>query len=490
MSPNSIQKELAEISLDPPPHVSAGPASEDNLFDWVSTIMGPEGTPYANGVFFLEIHFTPEYPFKPPKVTFKTKIYHCVPARDHQILTNRGFLFLDDVLSAVRRDRRTGRVVDWNGLTVASFDPLAHQLVYATPRRLVVNEARAELVELADCAEARRWSDASRGAGAGDSEPQLSVLATRGHDLFVALDGERKFSKVPAADVLERRAASVRLLTLARNGVAVDGARDAATDAIASSRPLLELYGFWLLHAGDCTDAQQRFVRERCEALAVSSDAAHATLFGGGDKDAFAAWVWQLPMAALRAIVCGLLQATVPCGDAALVVASAALRDELVRVLLHAGYTATFAAHGASGWRVAFSDAPLAAEPTLRADRDVIAAATPCDDADVRTWCFDMNDGFICVRRAERAPVGKKAKLDDCTPVTAPGASVVRASRPTIQGNCNINSQGAICLDILKDQWSPALSISKVLLSICALLAEPNPTDPVRVDRRRRRRCV
>ncbi|KAG9150001.1 hypothetical protein Leryth_010054 [Lithospermum erythrorhizon] len=67
----------------------------------------------------------------------------------------------------------------------------------------------------------------------------------------------------------------------------------------------------------------------------------------------------------------------------------------------------------------------------------------------------------------------------DCFTQNLPTMAAQRVRFLTKIYHPNIDKLGRICLDILKDKWSPALQIRTVLLSIQALLSAPNPDDPL-----------
>ena len=64
---------------------------EGDLFHWMALIIGPEGTCYEDGHFLLNANFPSDYPFKPPIITFTTKIYH-------PRVRSNGFICLPDPL--------------------------------------------------------------------------------------------------------------------------------------------------------------------------------------------------------------------------------------------------------------------------------------------------------------------------------------------------------------------------------------------------------
>jgi len=49
---------------------------DDNMTHWSAVLKGPIGSPYEGGRFVLDLIFPPKYPFEPPRVTFRTPVFH------------------------------------------------------------------------------------------------------------------------------------------------------------------------------------------------------------------------------------------------------------------------------------------------------------------------------------------------------------------------------------------------------------------------------
>ena len=71
-----IQKELTQFNKEAPEGLTAGPEDDSDMFKWNASLTGPENSPYEGGTFNLIMEFRKDYPFKPPKVEFTTKVYH------------------------------------------------------------------------------------------------------------------------------------------------------------------------------------------------------------------------------------------------------------------------------------------------------------------------------------------------------------------------------------------------------------------------------
>jgi ubiquitin-conjugating enzyme E2 D/E len=110
----------------------------------------------------------------------------------------------------------------------------------------------------------------------------------------------------------------------------------------------------------------------------------------------------------------------------------------------------------------------------IREDTPPNVSAGPIDDSDITRWAATI------IGPTESPFEGGIFRMEIIFPKEYPFKPphikfLTKVYHPNISPH-----GGDICLDILKPSaWSAALTITKVLLSICSLLTDPNPKDPL-----------
>ena len=71
-----VQKELGDIQKDSASRILIQPANEQDITHLLASFPGPPDTAYEGGTYIVDIKIPNEYPFRPPIMSFKTKLWH------------------------------------------------------------------------------------------------------------------------------------------------------------------------------------------------------------------------------------------------------------------------------------------------------------------------------------------------------------------------------------------------------------------------------
>ncbi|KAL7751468.1 hypothetical protein RI367_002926 [Sorochytrium milnesiophthora] len=365
----------------------------------------------------------------------------CFPAEDHQILTEHGFWDLDQVQAHFRGNRT---------LSVACHVDGALEYHDITEEDVTIDKGEHELVEMVD------------------TSSNVSLMPTANHRMLLrlgsaapdgtwqTLDGKPPPLTVHQAGAVMEQGAldpSVAAQFLARftDGRAVQSRKlpfaeelDLRTDDEVDA--FVELYGQWMMagyldmdkqavvipvqprpnnNGGD--ERRRRLLQALgrllpldivCEQhIEISKPQWWSYFYGeyaAGEKWLWH-WVWRyLDQRRMQLLVRSMCPSS---RDAHVLAATMRLRDELQRLMLQAGYSASFTIAQGSGWLVHFTDAAQEAEPTLNV-QDTCKRLTRSGTV----WCVTVpsKGQYIMVRRV--------LDRDERGLVTA-------ASRPVVVGN-------------------------------------------------------
>jgi ubiquitin-conjugating enzyme E2 T len=174
MALSRMRREVAALAADPPPGVWAAPHG-DSLLELDAQLAGPAGTPYAGGVFRLEVRVPGRYPVEPPAVRFLTPIYHPNIDADGRICLD---ILNPPPKGAWRPSLSVGAVLASLGLLLADPNPDDGLAAEATR---AFRDARG-----AFDATARAWTRRHAMPDAAEDEGGAPVAAAPGADAALA----------------------------------------------------------------------------------------------------------------------------------------------------------------------------------------------------------------------------------------------------------------------------------------------------------------
>ena len=374
---------------------------------------------------------------------------------EHQVLTNRGFMFLEQIEPYMHSfEKREAQVPE---LLFATYNPREGCMEYLPATSLIVNAPGAQMIDITSSSIASPCSaDSSEKYGNG-----VSVCVTADHDMYVLSSEKQQYKKQKASSLLSKDpAAQVQLLAHAKQGFSPKGGASLSSDLLAllphftldASIPqhldaFLSLYGYWLLRGNSLTaenDEQRRFLDSHFAVCPIHSFLPQQHLL----STAFLPeWTWTLRPVQLQMLLEGmrLASSASPFSPQYTILASSSqLRDDIVRVCLHAGFTAHFTTISPSSWCISYSLLPSLTHPTVHPATDI--RSLPQEQYKGRTWCITVPPhGLIWTRRV--------TERDALT-----GAGLC-ASRPVVIGNC----EGGDLTTLIKQQDSKYFSEDQIL---------------------------
>ncbi|CAO2600244.1 Ubiquitin-conjugating enzyme E2 S [Lemmus lemmus] len=195
-----VYKEVTTLTADPPDGIKVFPNEED-LTDLQVTIEGPEGTPYAGGLFRMKLLLGKDFPASPPKGYFLTKIFHPNVGTNGEICVN-----------VLKRDWTAELGIRHVLLTIKCL------MIHPNPESALNEEARRLLLENYEeyAARARLVTEIHGGAGgtssASSTDPMTpGVLGGAEGPMAKKHAGERD-KKLAAKKKLNKKRALRRLL--------------------------------------------------------------------------------------------------------------------------------------------------------------------------------------------------------------------------------------------------------------------------------------